>query len=325
MKTVFLDFDSLHPADLELSNLHDTLTEVAVWPDTRPHELAARCADAEVLVINKVGLDAAAMDAAPQLKLICLAATGTDNVDLDAAQERNVAVSNIRDYCTPSVVQHVFALLLTLNQKLFEHRAQLERKEWQASSQFCLLEPTFRELQGQTLGLIGLGALGSGVAGVARAFGMRVVAARLPWRSTAAPSESGQGAPRIPLHELLQQADIVSLHCPLTEDTRNIIDAAALEQMKLDALLINTARGGLVDSAALLAALVNKEIGGAGIDVLPEEPPVNGDPLLDAQLPNLIVTPHVAWSARESRQRALQEIVANIVAFRAGEERNRVR
>jgi glycerate dehydrogenase len=324
MKTVFLDFDSLHPADLLLETMQNELTDVTTWPVTQLNELHERTRDAEALVVNKLRIDAAAMDAVPTLQLICLAATGTDNVDLDAARERGIAVSNIREYCTPSVVQHVFALILALNQNLFENRALVDNGAWQSSSQFCLLEPTFRELQGQTLGLIGLGALGSGVAGVARAFGMRVIAARLPWRSAAPTSDAGQSAPRLPLHELLQQSDVLSLHCPLTEDTRHIIDSAALEQMKIDALLINTARGGLVDSNALLDALKNGEIAGAGIDVLPEEPPVHSDPLLDAQLVNLIVTPHIAWSARESRQRALDEIVANIVAFRDGEERNRI-
>jgi glycerate dehydrogenase len=153
---------------------------------------------------------------------------------------------------------------------------------------------------------------------------MRVIAARLPWRSTQSASELGQGAPRLPLHELLAQADIVSLHCPLNDDTRHLIDANALDLMKRDALLINTARGGLVDSQALLAALKQEEIAGAGIDVLDREPPVDGDPLIDSTLPNLIVTPHIAWSAREARQRALDEILANILAFNSGEERNRV-
>jgi len=275
-------------------------------------------------VVNKIQLGAATLHALPKLKLICLAATGTDNVDLEKAKELDIAVCNIREYCTPSVVQHVFALILALNQHLLSYRSAIQAGAWQASHNFCLLEPPVRELRGKTLGVIGLGALGSGVAGVARAFGMRVIAARLPWRSTVPPSGSGQSAPRLPLHELLQQSDIVSLHCPLNEDTRHLIDAAALELMKQDALLINTARGGLVDSAALLAALESEEIAGAGIDVLEQEPPVDGDPLINGQLPNLIVTPHIAWSAREARQRALDEILANIVAFQKGEERNRV-
>ena len=181
-----------------------------------------------------------------------------------------------------------------------------------------------RELSGKTLGIIGMGALGSGVTDVARAFNMRVIAAKLPWRNTRAQQNVSHSAPRLPLHELLQQSDIISLHCPLNEDTRHLIDAAALEAMRRDALLINTARGGLIDCPALLNALELEEIGGAGIDVLEEEPPRNGHPLLAADLPNLIVTPHIAWSAREARQRALDEIVLNITAFAAGEERNRI-
>jgi glycerate dehydrogenase len=218
----------------------------------------------------------------------------------------------------------VFALILTLTQNLNQYRLLLENGDWQRSDNFCLLDPPIRELSGKTLGLIGLGALGSGVAGVARSFNMRVVAARLPRHTTADPSNSGHSAPRLPLHELLQQADIISLHCPLNTDTHHIIDSNALEQMKSDALLINTARGGLVDAEALLKALQNEEIGGAGIDVLEQEPPADGNVLLEASLPNLIVTPHIAWSAREARQRALDEIIANILAFQTGEERNRV-
>jgi glycerate dehydrogenase len=324
MKTAFLDFATLRPEDLDKDMLHEKLGEVELWPTTSQAELEARLATPEVVVVNKLRLDNAALDKAPKLKLICLAATGSDNVDLEAARERGIAVCNIREYCTPSVVQHVFALILALTQNLNEYRTQLAKGDWQRSDNFCLLDPPIRELSGKTIGLIGLGSLGSGVAGVARAFNMRVVAARLPWRTAAAPSDSGHSAPRLPMHELLQQADIISLHCPLNDDTRHIINASALEQMKSDALLINTARGGLVDAEALLNALQNEEIGGAGIDVLEQEPPVDGNILLEAKLPNLIVTPHIAWSAREARQRALNDIVKNILAFQAGEECNRI-
>jgi glycerate dehydrogenase len=324
MKTAFLDFATLRPADLDTANLEEVLPGVKLWPVTENSELTERLHGIEVAVVNKLQLDAAALDNAPELKLICLAATGTDNVDLTAAAERGIAVCNIREYCTPSVVQHVFALILALTQKLNQYQARLNAGDWQNSDSFCLLDPPIRELSGKTLGLIGLGALGSGVASVARAFNMRVVAARLPWHSTAAPTDSGQSAPRLPLDDLFQQADIVSLHCPLNEDTLQIIDSHALQQMKRDALLINTARGGLVDYPALLRALQADEIGGAGIDVLEQEPPENNHPLLAARLPNLIVTPHIAWSAREARQRALDEIVANIQAFANSAERNRV-
>jgi glycerate dehydrogenase len=324
MRTVFLDFKSLHPEDLNSTAVEEKLASVQFWPDTPADSVVTRLAQAQVVVVNKIRLDATTLRALPELKLICLAATGTDNIDLEATAELGIAVANIREYCTPSVVQHVFALILALTQHLNIYRSAVQAGTWQASKQFCLLDPPIRELHGKTMGLIGLGSLGSGVAGVARAFGMRVIAARLPWRSTQTTSESGQGAPRLPLHELLQQADIVSLHCPLNDDTRHLIDANALDLMKRDALLINTARGGLVDSQALLTALEQEEIAGAGIDVLDREPPVAGDPLIDSTLPNLIVTPHIAWSAREARQRALDEILANILAFNSGEERNRV-
>jgi glycerate dehydrogenase len=324
MKTVFLDFDSLRPADLNLDKLNERLASVDTWPVTERNEYQARVTDAEVVVVNKLRIDASAMDQSPRLKMICLAATGVDNVDIAAARERGIAVSNIRKYCTSSVVQHVFALLLALNQNLLRQREQVGAGDWQKSTQFCLLDPPFRELHGQTLGLIGLGELGSGVASVARAFGMHVVAARLPWRTAGRSGKSGQSVPRLLLEELLEQSDVVSLHCPLNDNTQHIIDASALEHMKRNAFLINTARGGLVDSDALVNALKNEEIAGASIDVLAQEPPVRGDPLLEVQLPNLIVTPHIAWSAREARQRALDEIVANISAFANGEERNRV-
>ena len=324
MKTVFLDFASLGPDDLDVSALNTALADLIVWPESSAPEITERLATAEVAVVNKVRLDAATLRSLPNLKLICLAATGTDNIDLEAAKDLGIAVANIRQYCTPSVVQHVFTLILALTQHLSVYQEAVRTGLWQNSKQFCLLDPPFRELQGKTMGIIGIGELGGGVAGVARAFGMRVIAARLPWRIRQTPGESGQSAPRLPLHELLQQADIVSLHCPLTEETHQLIDAAALEQMKKDALLINTARGGLVDSQALVDALRNEEIGGAGIDVLPQEPPTAADPLLEVSLPNLIVTPHIAWSARESRQRALDEILENIVAFSNGLERNRV-
>jgi glycerate dehydrogenase len=324
LKVVFVDFASLHPDDLDTAGLHSRLAEVKLWPDTQPQELLQRLAGAQVAVINKLRLDAATLRALPDLKLVCLAATGTDNVDLDAARELNIAVSNLRDYCTHSVVQHVFALILALNQNLGLYREAARSGAWQASGQFCLFEAPIRELHGKTLGVIGLGALGGGVAGVARAFGMRVIAARLPWRLTQPAGASGQSAPRVPLEELLEEADVISLHCPLTAETHKLINAEALQRMRPTALLINTARGGLVDSVALVDALRQGRIGGAGIDVLTKEPPDNDDVLLACDLPNLIVTPHIAWSAREARQRALDEIVANIVAFASGKERNRV-
>jgi glycerate dehydrogenase len=282
--------------------------------------------DAEIIIVNKVSLSDGLINQAPRLKLICLAATGTDNVALGAARARGIAVTNIRDYCAPSVTQHVFALILALTQRLREYEALLATGAWARSRDFCLLDYPFTELSGKTLGIVGLGNLGRGVARVARAFGMEVLAARRPYRQPAGdgPPSAGKDVQRVNFQELLARSHVVSLHCPLTEETRNLVDGEALGRMRRDALLINTARGALVDAAALALALREGVIGGAGIDVLEREPPVGGNPLLDAQLPGLIVTPHIAWAARESRQRALAEIALNIGAFIAGERRNRV-
>ncbi len=325
MKAVFLDFDSLGPADIDTSALLTTLPDIVLYPSSADEEIDARAAGCEVLLVNKVRLDRARLEALPALRLVCLAATGTDNVDLAAARERDIAVCNIRNYATPSVVQHVFGLLLALTLRLHEYRQLLGRGAWQQSPHFCLLDFPSREHAGRTLAIVGYGQLGQAVGTVGHAFGMRVIAAR-------SLREAGNGilppaAPhvdRLALPEMLAAADVVSLHCPLTPATRHLINRESLGRMRRDAVLINTARGDLVDYAALLVALRGRLIGGAGIDVLPEEPPAAGHPLLDARLENLIVTPHIAWAARESRQRALDEVVANVRDFFAGGQRNRV-
>ena len=326
MKAVFLDFDSLGPEDLDLSGLNQLLPDLTSFPSTNYKQLHDRIRQAEVVMLNKVSLDDSAFAAATRLQLVCLAATGTDNVALESARQRGVAVCNIRGYCTPSVVQHVFALILALTHHLDEYRTLLNQGAWSESSQFCLLDLPIREINGKTMGIVGLGSLGQGVAKTAQAFGMTVVAADLPYQATQARGNGDalSDIRRLPFSELLNAADIISLHCPLTEKTRHLIDAQALTAMRSDALLINTARGGLVDSQALVDALTNGRIAGAGIDVLEQEPPVDGDPLIEARLANLIVTPHIAWAATESRQRALNEMLANIVAFENGEARNRV-
>jgi glycerate dehydrogenase len=325
MNVAFLDFATLGPDDLDTSELRTLLPELKIYAATRPDELVTRIADAEILLLNKVRLDAAAFSAAPNLKLICLAATGTDNIDLESAREHGVTVCNIRDYCTGSVVQHVFALILTLNQQLNAYRELLAAGAWQESEQFCLHHLPIGELTNKTLGIIGLGTLGSAVARVATAFGMRVVAAQMPWSTNPAEAlENNPGISRLPLPELFRSADVVTLHCPLNDHTKHLINAEALELMPESSLLINTARGGLVDSAALIAALKSHQIGGAGIDVLSQEPPTDNDPLLAESLPNLVVTPHIAWAARESRQQALNDVVSNVGAFLAGTPQNQM-
>jgi glycerate dehydrogenase len=319
MQASFLDFGTLGPDDIDVTKLTRLLPNLVLHKATSPDQVVKRIAEAEIVIINKVQLDAAALKSAKRLKLICFAATGTDNVNLEFAAREKIAVCNIRDYCTASVAQHVFALILALNQHLREYDSLLNRGAWRESSQFCLLDYPITELAGKTLGIVGLGALGHAVAKIGHAFNMNVLA-----RQRDDKNHSTNAIRHVSLGRLLEESDIVSLHCPLNKDTHHIIDARALARMQSNALLINTARGGLINSAALVRALEENRIGGAGIDVLLQEPPVHGDPLLDARLPNLIVTPHIAWATRESRQRALDEIAANVADFMNGGRRNRV-
>ncbi len=325
MTAVFLDFATFGAHDVDPAPLKRLLPRLQLHAGTSREELAERVRDAEIVITNKVGLTETIISAAPLLRLICLAATGADNIALEAARARGVGVANIRDYCGPSVAQHVFALILALNQRLREYESLLADGAWRRAREFCLLDYRFAELAGKTLGIVGLGNLGRAVAGLGLAFGMEVVAARRPYRAAPAGDSNVEGGVRrIAFGELLARAHVVSLHCPLTEETRELFDTGTLGKMRRDALLINTARGALVNEAALLDALGAGRIAGAGIDVLAKEPPVDGNPLLDARLANLIVTPHIAWAARESRQRALDEIAYNVEAFLRGERRNRL-
>lgn len=325
MKAVFLDFDTLGPTDIDIKPLIDQLPGLELFPTTSKDQLAERIADAEFIIINKVALGDAELHSARHLKLICLAATGTDNVSISSARELGIAVCNIRDYCTPSVAQHVFSLILSLTHHIREYEGLIRAKAWTNSPQFCLLDFPIRELDGKTLGIVGLGALGTRVAEIGKAFGMQILAARRPYSQTSFPDQAPENrVERTSFKELLQRSDVVSLHCPLNRATTNLINAGTLRAMRNDALLINTARGGLIDSEALVAALKSGQIAGAGIDVLRQEPPLDPEPVLEVRLPNLIVTPHIAWAAREARQRAVDEIAANVAAYKKGEHRNRI-
>jgi glycerate dehydrogenase len=279
--------------------------------------VAERIDGAGVVVTNKVVLDAALLEqAASHLELICVAATGTNNIDLEATDRLGIPVCNARGYATPSVVQHVFALILALSTRLLDYEQAARDGRWARSPFFCLLNFPVREIRGLTLGIVGYGELGRGVAEVARTFGMEVLISQRP----GGPPRPG----RLPLNELLPRVDVLSLHCPLTPETRGLIDPRALSLMRDDALLINTARGGIVDEAAVAAALRGGHLGGAGVDVLAEEPPANGSPLLEPGIPNLILTPHSAWASHGSRQRLIDQVAENIHAFRAGEPKNLV-
>lgn len=313
---VFLDKASLDQADLDFTQLQASLDEWQFYDTTDNAQIDVRLQKAEVVVSNKVVLTAEHIARAKNLKLICIAATGTNNVDLQAAQRHGISVCNVRAYATPSVVQHVFALILNLLRRIPDYQQAIREGRWQQSAQFCLLDFPIAELQEKTLGIVGYGELGQAVAKAAECFGMPVLIAQRPGSQVDNPG-------RLPLEELLSWVDILSLHCPLAENTRHLIGKAELQRMRPDALLINTARGGIVDEAALAAALRAGQIAGAGIDVLSQEPP-RDNPLFAADLPNLILTPHIAWASRAARQRLLDQVAENIVAFGAGHAQNLV-
>jgi glycerate dehydrogenase len=316
MKAVFLDFATMGPG-LDISPLQALLPALKVFEITDVGQVAERIQNAEFVLTNKVRLTDELLKGSPSLKFIGLTATGTDNVDLLAAKQRGIAVCNIRAYCTQSIAEHVFGCLLNLTHGLAQYNRVVRAGEWQKSADFCLLVYPIRELSAMTLGIVGYGDLGKGVADVARAFGMKVIISARPGADTV---DEG----RVAFDEVLQNADVVSLHCPLTDATVELFGAAEFKKMKSDAILINTARGGLVDSAALVSALNDGDIAAAALDVLPQEPPVDGNPLLDYDGPNLLVTPHIAWGSNEARQTAIDQLAANIAAFLKGEELNRV-
>jgi glycerate dehydrogenase len=308
---VFLDRDSL-VASVRRPRFDHHWTD---YPGTEPHDVVARLADATIAITNKVPIRAADIAQLPKLKMIAVAATGTDNVDLDACRARGIAVANIRNYSVVAVPEHVFALMLALRRNLLAYRFDVEAGHWEASTRFCLLNHPISDLAGSRLGIVGYGALGRKVAQLGRAFGMRIaVATRTPPRDA--------DVDVMELDQLLASADVVSLHLPLNDATRNLIGARELGLMKKSALLINTARGGLVDEQALADALRNGVIGGAGFDVLSKEPPVPGNPLLQLRLPNFILTPHVAWASAGAMQTLADMLVDNIEAWAEGRPQN---
>ena len=313
INAVFLDKASLFPGDLDFSNLE----AVARWrwfDNVDPFDIKDQLEEAEVLVANKVQINRDLIVSCKQLKLICVAATGVNNVDVDAAGDNGVTVCNVRGYATSSVAQHVFSLIFSLHGKLFSYKKSVFDGLWSKSPYFCYFGESFGELDGKTIGIIGYGELGQAVAKHARCFGMKVLVAQR--------DKSDNRDNRVLLTELLHRSDVVSLHCPLTSSNRHIIGAVELAQMKSDAILINTARGGLVDEQALLSALKDKQIGAAGLDVLGEEPPSVGHPLINYNADNLIITPHIAWASQQSRQRLVAELAKNIRAYQEGQVRN---
>lgn len=287
---------------------------------TAPGQVIERLAGATIAITNKVAIDAAAVAALPDLKMIAVSATGTNNVDLDACRARGIVVSNIRGYAVHTVPEHVMALLLALSRNLVAWRETLLAGGWQRAEQFCLFDHPIRDLHGATLGLIGSGTLGNGVARLAEAFGMRVLRAERKGATVVRPGYTA-------FAEVLAESDAISLHCPLTAETKDLIGEAELRAMKPSALLINTARGGIVDELALIRALKEGWIAGAGFDAITAEPPPADHPMVDPALlalPNFLLTPHVGWSSRPAMQTLADQLIDNIEAFVAGAPKNRV-
>lgn len=308
MKAVFLDQHSLDQQDLDFSALEAVFDEWVMYPQTASEQVLERIRDADVVISNKVLLNAQALKQNPQLKLILISATGTNNVDLVQAKAQGIVVCNCQAYGTSAVAQHTLMLMLALSTSVIQYNQAVKQGQWNQSSQFCLLDFPIVELAGKTLGIVGYGELGKAVAKLAEAFGMKVLIGALPKRA--------QQLDRVAFQDLIGQVDYLSLHCPLTEDTRDLIDADVFDAMKPTAFLINCARGGIVNEQALVDALKQGKIAGAATDVLSVEPPKEGNVLLADDIPNLIITPHSAWGSREARQRMVQQLVENAVAFK---------
>lgn len=309
-RIVFLDRDSLRANVRVPSFDHAWQDHAATFAD----DVVARLSGATVAITNKVPLRADTIARLPDLKMIAIAATGTDNVDLAACRERGIVVANIRDYSLVSVPEHCFTLILALRRNLRAYAADVEAGKWETSSRFCLLDHPIGDLAGTRLGVVGYGALGRQVASIARAFGMEVVA-------TSRSPIPDANVTQLPLDELLATSSVVSLHLPLTSETRHVIGARELAMMQPGALLINTARGGLVDEAALADVLMEGRIG-AGFDVLSSEPPASNNPLLRLRLPHFLLTPHVAWASFGAMQTLADMLVDNIEAWHAGKPTN---
>ncbi len=313
-KIVVLDGYTLNPGDLGWEPLQE-LGDCTIYDRSAPEEVIERAADAEILFVNKVPVDAARMDRLPRLKYIGVLATGYNVIDVAAARERNITVTNIPSYGTNAVAQMTFALLLELTNRAGEYAESVRRGDWSRSPDFCYYLGPAMELAGRTFGVVGYGRIGRAAAAIARAFGMKTIASS----STRQSGTADDGTPFVTLADLLRESDVVSLHCPLTADNYHLINEERLGMMKKSAFLLNTGRGQLIDAVALAAALRNGVIAGAGLDVLEVEPP-RENPLIGT--PNCVITPHVAWATREARQRLLEIAASNLAAFLRGEPVN---
>ena len=315
MKLVVLDGYTLNPGDLNWSPLLDLGDPAEIYERTDAHDTAARAAAAEVLLTNKVVLDRATLLKLPALRYVGILATGVNVVDLEAAREQGVVVTNVPAYSTASVVQLTLALLLELTQHVGHHASSVRQGHWARSKDFAYWDFPLVELDGRTLGLVGFGAIAQGVARVAQALGMRVLATRRTGGASPVP-----GVEMVDMDTLFRESDVLSVHCPLTPETKGLVNAARLATMKGSAYVLNTSRGPVVNEADLAEALNTGRIAGAGVDVLSTEPPSADNPLLNAK--NCFVTPHIAWATKAARGRLLETVVANIRAFLDGRPQN---
>jgi len=312
MKAVFLDRESL-PVPFETPH---GVTDYCEYPYTNPAQVHARLEHADIAILNKVKLTRDLIAQLPQLKMVSITATGFDCVDVAACQERHIAVTHVKQYATTSVPEHVLMLILALRRNLMGYRTLMQNNAWPQSRQFCVFEGDITDVHAQTLGIVGYGSLGQALATLAKALGMRVI--------HHSPPRLGHDPDCVSLAQLFQHSDVVSLHCPLTASTHHLINRDTLAQMKPSSLLINTARGALIDETALAEALQNGVIAGAGLDVLSQEPPPPDHPLLQLNLPQLIITPHVAWASRKTMQTLANEASRNVEHWLKGLHHNRV-
>lgn len=309
MNIVYLDGYTLNPGDLSWEPL-EKLGKFTCYDRTKPADIVARAADADIVLTNKVMLSKEILAQLPALKYIGVTATGYNNVDLDAARAQGITATNVRGYSTSAVAQHTFALLLALTNHVELHSESVRRGDWTNATDWCYWRTPLVEIADKTIGLIGLGDIGTRVAAIARAYGMRVLAHR---RSD---TPAGEGVELVNLDTLFRESDVVSLHCPLTDETSGIINQDSLAKMKTSAYLINTGRGGLLMEQDLADALNAEQLAGAAVDVLSTEPPRADNPLLTAH--NCLITPHVAWAFYESRVRLMKLAAENIAAFQDG-------
>ncbi len=314
LQVVFLDRETISPQTVlrPLPFEHD----LKVYGRTSRDQVAERIADANIVITNKVPVRQEALEQAPRLKMIAVAATGSDNIDLAVCAARGIVVSNIRGYAIHTVPEHVFALIFSLRRSIVAYRESVKAGRWYDAQQFCYFDYPIKDLAGSTLGIVGEGTLGQAVAAIGRALGMRVLFAARKGAQKA-------GSLYTPFEQLLAKSDVITLHCPLNEQTRDLIGAPEFALMKRKPILINTARGGLVNEAALAQALRSGQLGGAGFDVTVPEPPANDHPLLQLlDMPNFILTPHVAWASEEAVQGLADQLIDNIEAYYRGSPRN---